>query len=192
MSRPTTLGGLANPAGCRCRSRRSSARTPSRASRRASPRRGRPRLRGHRAPAARERAARRPRRDLPRRAGPGEDPHDPLAHRPARRVDADRRRQRDQRRPVRPVSHHARDLVAEQGDDTPIEWVHRDVASVRSSPPPTRRSPTSSVRSTRSRSPRVATCRMNSPSTARPTEPRSRQRGARHCSAFITGTVDGG
>ena len=28
--------------------------------------------------------------------------------------------------PYRPVSRHARDLVAEQGDDTPIEWVHRD------------------------------------------------------------------
>ena len=42
-------------------------------------------------------------------------------------MDADRRRQRDQRRPVRarcratPV-----DLVAEHGDDTPIDWVHRD------------------------------------------------------------------
>ena len=28
--------------------------------------------------------------------------------------------------PYAPVSRHARDLVAEQGDDTPIEWVHRD------------------------------------------------------------------
>jgi magnesium chelatase subunit I len=28
--------------------------------------------------------------------------------------------------PYRPVSHHARMLVAERGDDTPIEWVHRD------------------------------------------------------------------
>ena len=36
----------------------------------------------------------RPRRDLPRRAGPGQDPHDPVARRPARRVDADRRRRR--------------------------------------------------------------------------------------------------
>jgi hypothetical protein len=34
--------------------------------------------------------------------GPGEDAHDPLPHRAARRVDADRRRLRDQRRPVRP------------------------------------------------------------------------------------------
>src|SRR4051812_2057281 len=25
-----------------------------------------------------------------------------------------------------PVSRHARDLVREHGDDTPIEWVHRD------------------------------------------------------------------
>jgi magnesium chelatase subunit I len=28
--------------------------------------------------------------------------------------------------PYDPVSKHARDLVAEQGDDTPITWVHRD------------------------------------------------------------------
>jgi magnesium chelatase subunit I len=28
--------------------------------------------------------------------------------------------------PLNPVSRHARDLVAEQGDDTPIDWVHRD------------------------------------------------------------------
>ncbi len=28
--------------------------------------------------------------------------------------------------PYRPVSKHARDLVAELGDDTPITWVHRD------------------------------------------------------------------
>jgi magnesium chelatase subunit I len=28
--------------------------------------------------------------------------------------------------PYRPVSRHARDLVAELGDDAPIEWVHRD------------------------------------------------------------------
>src|SRR6516165_10802405 len=28
--------------------------------------------------------------------------------------------------PYRPVSRHARDLVAERGEDTPIEWVHRD------------------------------------------------------------------
>ncbi len=28
--------------------------------------------------------------------------------------------------PYAPVSKHARDLVAEHGDDTPIEWVHRD------------------------------------------------------------------
>jgi magnesium chelatase subunit I len=29
--------------------------------------------------------------------------------------------------PYAPVSRHARDLVAERGDDAPIEWVHRDV-----------------------------------------------------------------
>src|ERR1700674_2854757 len=28
--------------------------------------------------------------------------------------------------PYRPVSRHARDLVAEKGEDTPVEWVHRD------------------------------------------------------------------
>ncbi len=28
--------------------------------------------------------------------------------------------------PYHPVSHHARVLIAERGDDTPIEWVHRD------------------------------------------------------------------
>jgi len=28
--------------------------------------------------------------------------------------------------PFHPVSHHARLLVAERGDETPIEWVHRD------------------------------------------------------------------
>jgi magnesium chelatase subunit I len=28
--------------------------------------------------------------------------------------------------PYDPVSKHARDLVAEQGDDTPITWIHRD------------------------------------------------------------------
>ncbi len=28
--------------------------------------------------------------------------------------------------PYHPVSHHARVLVAERGDDTPIDWVHRD------------------------------------------------------------------
>ena len=28
--------------------------------------------------------------------------------------------------PYQPVSRHARDLVAERGDDAPIDWVHRD------------------------------------------------------------------
>ncbi len=28
--------------------------------------------------------------------------------------------------PYHPISRHALDLVAEQGDDTPIEWIHRD------------------------------------------------------------------
>ena len=45
----------------------------------------------------------------------------------ARRVDPDRRRLGDQRRSVRPdLAICAIDLVAEAGDDTPIEWVARD------------------------------------------------------------------
>src|SRR5687768_10364572 len=28
--------------------------------------------------------------------------------------------------PYEPISHHARVLVAERGDETPIEWVHRE------------------------------------------------------------------
>ena len=28
--------------------------------------------------------------------------------------------------PYAPVSHHARELIAEKGDDTPIGWIHRD------------------------------------------------------------------
>src|SRR5215204_3677943 len=28
--------------------------------------------------------------------------------------------------PYAPVSRHARDLIAEKGEDTPVEWVHRD------------------------------------------------------------------
>ena len=109
---------------------------------------------------------RRPRRDLPRRARPGEDPHDPLAHRAARRVDADRRGQRDQRRPVRP------DLARTPACSSPSAATTRrssgctaTAASARSSPRPTRRSPTSSARSTRSRSPRAATSPTSSPST---------------------------
>lgn len=29
--------------------------------------------------------------------------------------------------PYTPVSRHARELIAEKGDDTPVDWVHRDV-----------------------------------------------------------------
>src|SRR3954452_6606540 len=28
--------------------------------------------------------------------------------------------------PYEPISRHARDLVADRGEDTPIEWIHRD------------------------------------------------------------------
>ncbi len=45
----------------------------------------------------------------------------------ARRVDADRRRAaRSTTTRTTRSRTHARDLVAERGDDTPIEWVHRD------------------------------------------------------------------
>src|SRR3954467_8848258 len=27
--------------------------------------------------------------------------------------------------PFRPISHHARVTIAEQGDNTPVEWIHR-------------------------------------------------------------------
>ena len=78
-------------------------------------------------PAARERPPRRARHHLPGRAGPGQDPHDPLAHRPARRVDADRRRQRDQRRPVRPgLPPRPRPRRTSRATTRPIDWVHRD------------------------------------------------------------------
>jgi magnesium chelatase subunit I len=63
--------------------------------------------------------------------------------------------------PLEPVSRYARDLVAERGDETPIEWIGERSATARSSRRPTRRSPTSSARWTRSRSPRGATFRTN-------------------------------
>ena len=121
--------------------------------------RARARLRADRPPAARERPPRRARHHLPRRAGPGEDAHDPLADRPARRVDADHRRQRDQRRPVRTR------CPATPATSSPSTARTRrsrgstaTTASARSWRRRTRRSPTSSARSTRSRSPRAATC----------------------------------
>ena len=88
----------------------------------------RARLRGHRAAPARERAAGRPRRDLPGRARPGQDPHDPLARPscstsgcpswPAPRSTTTR---------YAPVSRHARDLRGRPRARTrPIDWVHRD------------------------------------------------------------------
>ena len=61
--------------------------------------------------------------------------------------------------PYAPVSRYARDVVAEHGDDTPIDvGPPRRPLSARSWRRRTRRSPTSSARSTRSRSPRAATC----------------------------------
>ena len=41
-------------------------------------------------------------------------------------MDPHRRRQRDQRRSRRSGFPQARELVAEHGDATPVEWVHRD------------------------------------------------------------------
>lgn len=32
--------------------------------------------------------------------------------------------------PLKPISRYAKDLIAEKGDDTPIEWVHRDTRYV--------------------------------------------------------------
>lgn len=32
--------------------------------------------------------------------------------------------------PLNPISRYARDLIAEKGDDTPVEWVHRDLRYV--------------------------------------------------------------
>ena len=128
MTRPGTLGEL-RASGWVSRPVKEEVRAQRARAHRRGPaaRRRRDRLRGHRPAAARERAPRRPRRDLPRRARPGEDPHDPLAHRAARRVDADRRRAaRSTTTRTHPISQHARVLVAERGDETPIEWVHRD------------------------------------------------------------------
>ncbi len=121
--------------------------------------RRRARLRADRHAAARERPARRPRRHLPGRARAGQDPHDPLAHRPARRVDAHRRRQRDQRRPLRSRSRSTPAIWSPSTATTPRSiGSTATTASARSWPPPTPRSPTSSARSTRSRWPRAATC----------------------------------
>ncbi len=117
-------------------------------------------------PAARERAARRPRRDLPGRARPGEDPHDPLAHRAARRVDADRRRAARSTTTRTTRSRTTPACSSPSAATTPrSSGCTATGASARSWPRPTRRSPTSSARSTRSRSPRAATSPTSSPST---------------------------
>ena len=77
-------------------------------------------------PAARARPARRPRPRPARRARPGQDPADPHPRRPARRVDAGRRRLRDQRPPAtRRSARAAGGCVAELGDDLPVGWQHR-------------------------------------------------------------------
>ena len=74
---------------------------------------------------------------------------------PARRVDADRRRERDQRRPVPPVSSHARvHRRRTRRRHADRVGAPRAPLSARSSRRPTHRSPTSSARSTRSRWPK--------------------------------------
>jgi len=55
--------------------------------------------------------------------------------------------------PFRPLSHHARTLIAEKGDDTPIEWVHRSERYGEKLATPMCRWPTSSAISTPSRRP---------------------------------------
>ena len=93
MSRPATLGELrASGWVSRPIKEELRANAVARARQRRAARRRRDRLRRHRHPAARERAARRPRHRVPRRAGPGQDADHARARRPARRVDADRRR----------------------------------------------------------------------------------------------------
>ncbi|MFM7062542.1 MAG: hypothetical protein ACKO04_03480 [Actinomycetes bacterium] len=67
--------------------------------------------------------------------------------------------------PYHPVSAGAVAMVAELGDDTPVAWVHRSQRYGEKLARPTRRSPTSSARSTRSRWPRAATSATSSPST---------------------------
>ena len=57
--------------------------------------------------------------------GPGQDEDAPPARPAARRRDSRRRRLGDPRQSVAPVSRYARDLVASQGDATPIEWIGR-------------------------------------------------------------------
>ena len=85
------------------------------------------RLRRDGPPGGRERDPRRPGHRLPRRARPGQDPPGPAARRPARRVAPGRRRRRAQRRPARARSRAAaRAVVAEHGDETPIDWLPRD------------------------------------------------------------------
>ena len=86
-----------------------------------------PRLRGDRPAAARERPPRRARRDLPRRAGPGEDAHDPLAR---SRCSTSGCRSSPGRRSTTTRTRRCRPTPAgssrSSATATPIEWVHRD------------------------------------------------------------------
>ena len=86
-----------------------------------------PRLRGDGRPPDPERDPVAARHALPRPPRPGQDADAPPARPPARRRHAGRRRLGDQRPSLRTRSRkYARDLVAEQGDDTPIAWVGRE------------------------------------------------------------------
>ena len=86
------------------------------------------RLRRHRAARGRARHPGRPRHGAAGRARPGQDPADPLAGRPARRVDAGHPRLRAQRAPAAP--DHAGVAPAGRprpGDDQPVGWLHRSL-----------------------------------------------------------------
>ena len=131
LPRPTTCRGpsatCGRRAGSRSRSPRSSAATPRPRIAAGEPLiDGRPRLRGDGHPPARERPPGRARHHPARRAGPGQDPADPGPGRAARRVAAGGRRAR--RSTTTPTTRPRASpgvRVAEEGDETPIDWVHR-------------------------------------------------------------------
>ena len=87
------------------------------------------RLRRHRAARGRAGHPGRPRHGAARRARPGQDPADPLAGRPARRVDAGDRRLRAATSTRCTRSRRRSPAAAEElGDDLPVAWLHRSDA----------------------------------------------------------------
>ena len=127
-NRPSTLGALAPPAGAAGRSRRSCAPTCSPGSARARP--IFPGVVGYDEtvlPAVENAILAGQDLVFLGERGQAKTRHGPAARRPARRVAAGRRRRRAQRRPDRARSARppAR-LVAEHGDETPIDWLPRD------------------------------------------------------------------